>query len=403
MKILHFADLHLGMENYGRIDVATGLHSRLVDFLHSFDELVDFAIGEDVDLVLFAGDAYRTRDPSPTQQREFAARIRRLREARIPVFMLIGNHDLPNATGRANAIEIFDTLAVEGVQVAKYPRVHRLDTRKGPLQIVALPWVLRSVLMSKDEYKNLSLPDLNNLMLDKVSRVLEDLISELEPHVPAVLAAHGTVQGATYGSERSVMLGSDLVLPPSLIAHPRFAYVALGHIHKHQVLNDQPPVIYSGSLDRIDFGEEHDDKGFVLVELEKGKAPWRFVKLNGRRFITIRVEATSDEPTLDVLAEIGKHDLEAAIVRVFIRTTLEKAGLLRDAEIRQALRSAWYVSGINKEIQQTDRVRLGARGGVEGLTPREALQRYFEEKRVTAERAQLLLERADKLFLAETA
>jgi hypothetical protein len=75
--------------------------------------------------------------------------------------------------------------------------------------------------------------------------------------------------------------------------------------------------------------------------------------------------------------------------------------LLRDAEIRQALRSAWYVSGINKEIQQTDRVRLGARGGVEGLTPREALQRYFEEKRVTPERAQALLERAEKLFVNE--
>jgi exonuclease SbcD len=256
--------------------------------------------------------------------------------------------------------------------------------------------------MSKEEYKNLSLPDLNNLMLEKVSRILEDLIRELEPHMPAVLAAHGTVQGATYGSERSVMLGTDLVLPPSLIVHPRFAYVALGHIHKHQMLNDHPPVIYSGSLDRIDFGEEHDDKGFVLVELEKGKAHWRFVKVNGRRFITIRVEATSDEPTLDVLAEINKHDIEAAIVRVFIRTTLEKAGLLRDAEIRQALRSAWYVSGINKEIQQTDRVRLGARGGVEGLTPHEALQRYFEEKRVAPERAQLLLERAEKLFLVET-
>jgi exonuclease SbcD len=402
MKILHFADLHLGMENYGRIDPVTGLHSRLVDFLHSFDELVDFAISAEVDLVLFAGDAYRTRDPSPTQQREFAARIRRLREARIPVFMLIGNHDLPNASGRANAIEIFDTLAVEGVQIAKYPRVHTLDTRKGPLQIVALPWVLRSVLMSKDEYKNLSLPDLNNLMLEKVSRILEDLIHELEPHAPALLAAHGTVQGATYGSERSVMLGADLLLPPSLVAHPRFAYVALGHIHKHQVLNEHPPVIYAGSLDRIDFGEEQDDKGFVLVELEKGKAQWRFVKVNARRFITIRAEATSDEPTLDVLAEINKHNLEAAIVRVTIRTTLEKAGLLRDAEIRQALRSAWYVSGINKEIQQTDRVRLGARGGVEGLTPREALQRYFAEKRIAPERAQALLERAEKLFINAT-
>jgi exonuclease SbcD len=399
MKILHFADLHLGMENYGRIDSATGLHSRLADFLRSFDELVDCALAEHVDLVLFAGDAYRTRDPSPTQQREFAARIRRLRAANIPVFMLVGNHDLPNASGRANSIEIFNTLAVEGVTTAKLPEIHCLQTKSGPLQIVALPWVLRSLILARDEYKNVSLHDLNILMLNKVSNVLESMINNLDPNVPAILAAHGTVQGAVYGSERSVMLGSDLVLPPSLMAHPAFAYVALGHVHKHQVLNEQPPVIYSGSLDRIDFGEEHDDKGFVLVELNGSRVDWQFVKVHTRPFVTIRVEAHSDDPTMDVLAAIHRHPIENAIVRLIIHTTMEKAGLLRDVDIRQALKPAWYVSSINKEMQQTDRVRLGAHGGVEGLTPREALERYFAEKKITPERARQLLERADKIFL----
>jgi len=281
MKILHFADLHLGMENYGRMDGATGLHSRLMDFLRSFDELIDFALAEAVDLVLFAGDAYRTRDPSPTQQREFAARIRRLRAADIPVFMLVGNHDLPNATGRANSIEIFDTLAVEGVTLAKLPAIHLIQTNSGPVQIVALPWVLRSVILARDEYKNLSLDDLNRAMLTKVSNMIEFFIEQLDPAIPAILAAHGTVQGAVYGSERSVMLGSDLVLPPSLMAHPAFAYTALGHVHKHQVLNDNPPVIYSGSLDRIDFGEEKDDKGFVLVELCGKQTTWRLSRWHG--------------------------------------------------------------------------------------------------------------------------
>src|SRR5712692_989218 len=111
--------------------------------------------------------------PSPTQQREFAARIRRIRAAGIPLFILVGNHDLPNAAGRANSVEIFDTLAVEGVTIATSFGVYNVETLAGPLQIVALPWVLRSALLTRDEYKNLSLLDLNNLMLDKVSRILE--------------------------------------------------------------------------------------------------------------------------------------------------------------------------------------------------------------------------------------
>ena len=55
IRILHFADLHLGVETYGRPDPVTGLSSRLLDFLRAFDELVDFAIEEQVDMIGVSG------------------------------------------------------------------------------------------------------------------------------------------------------------------------------------------------------------------------------------------------------------------------------------------------------------------------------------------------------------
>ena len=115
MRILHFSDLHIGVENYGRIDPETGLSTRLGDFLAALDQVVDFALTQQVDLVLLAGDAYKGRDPSQTHQREFARRLSRLSGAGIPTFLLVGNHDLPNATSRANAVEIFPTLQVPNV------------------------------------------------------------------------------------------------------------------------------------------------------------------------------------------------------------------------------------------------------------------------------------------------
>ena len=78
MKILHFADLHLGVESYGRVDPTTGLSSRFLDFLSALDKVVNYAIENRIDLVLFCGDAYKSREPSQTQQREFAKRINRL-------------------------------------------------------------------------------------------------------------------------------------------------------------------------------------------------------------------------------------------------------------------------------------------------------------------------------------
>ena len=61
IRVLHFADVHIGMENYGKTDAETGLSTRVVDFLRRMDEMVEFARVQDVDLILFAGDAFKTR------------------------------------------------------------------------------------------------------------------------------------------------------------------------------------------------------------------------------------------------------------------------------------------------------------------------------------------------------
>src|SRR6476469_9152078 len=95
IKLLHAADIHIGMENYGKINPATGLSTRLEDFCATFDEAVDRAIAEPVDLVVLAGDIYKTRDPTPTHQREFAARIHRLSAAGVQIMIVAGNHDIP--------------------------------------------------------------------------------------------------------------------------------------------------------------------------------------------------------------------------------------------------------------------------------------------------------------------
>ena len=104
MRIVHFSDLHIGVENYGRTDPQTGLSTRLGDFLAALDEVVQYSLVRNVDLVLLAGDAYKGRDPSQTHQREFAKRLTELSAAGIPTFILVGNHDLPNASSRANAV-----------------------------------------------------------------------------------------------------------------------------------------------------------------------------------------------------------------------------------------------------------------------------------------------------------
>src|SRR5690349_15169017 len=181
MRLLHFADLHLGVENYGRTDPATGLSSRLGDFLRRFDDVVDAAIDERVDAVLFAGDAFKTRDPNPTVQRAFAERIRRLSRAGIPTVLLIGNHDLPGVVSRATSVDIYDTLGVDYVRVCRRIESFTLDTAAGPLQIVTLPWITRSAMLTREEYRADSTEELDDRLKSRIVEALEGEVASLDP------------------------------------------------------------------------------------------------------------------------------------------------------------------------------------------------------------------------------
>jgi exonuclease SbcD len=405
IKIIHFADLHLGVENYGRIDPATGLSSRLGDFLNSLDELVDYALAEKVDLVLFCGDAYKTREPTQTQQREFARRINRLASSDIPVFLLVGNHDMPNAIGRATATEIFDTLTVKNVTVASRPGTFKIQTTGGAVQVSALPWLRRSALLSREDTKNLNLEQVNQRMQEALTQVISSQATVLDPSLPAILAAHVSVGAARAGSESMMAIGQEPVLLLSNIALPAFDYVALGHIHKHQVLAENPPAVYAGSLERIDFSEEDDEKGFYVIDIETGqtsrKVTFDFHPVKARRFLTITVTLGQDDPdptakVLDALSH-QKENIKNAIVRLNLDLPSQIEGQLRYREMQEALKDAHYFT-IAREIRRETRIRLGNHSSEE-ITPLAALKAYLEAQKVPPERQKALLEYGEKLIM----
>lgn len=405
MRILHFSDLHIGVENYGRIDPDTGLSTRLGDFLGSLDQVVDYALTREVDLVLLAGDAYKGRDPSQTHQREFARRLARLSAAGIPAFLLVGNHDLPNAVSRATAVEIFSTLQVPHIYVGGSLQNYTIPTAAGPLQVLAVPWPRRSTMLSRDESRGLSIEEVRREVERRMTGFVEKRAQQLDPHIPAILAGHVTVNGATVGTERSMMLGQDHVLLVSALDRPQVDYVALGHVHKHQVLRrDRPLVAYSGSLQRVDFSEEADEKGFCVVDLDPS-APqghrlvdFKFEPLEARPFVTIDVSVASGDvdPTAGVLAAIARKNVGGAVVRVRISLPPEAEPRLRESDIRQALQGAHYVAAISREVSGARRTRLAAEQA-EGLRPMDALRLYLESRGVAPERQTRILLQAEEL------
>jgi exonuclease SbcD len=401
IRLMHLADLHIGIENYGQLDPATGLNGRVMDFLRRLSEAVEFALNNEIDLVIFAGDAYKSREPNSTYRREFSRRIKRLADAGIPVILLVGNHDLPSQERRASSVEIFRTLEVPNVLVGSHERLHRVTTRRGEVvQVATVPYPMRQRLLTDEEHKEKTIAELDAWLQQLVAENIQALAAQVDPALPAVLAGHFSVSEASFGSERAVMLGRDVVVLKSVLADPAWDYVALGHIHRHQELNggQHPPIVYCGSLERIDFGEEKEPKGFVIAEVRRGHTEWQFQPVEARRFVTIRADVRDEaDPLAALLETIARHDLAGAVVRVSIQARPEQEGLIRDADVRRALSAAYSVAGVNKEIERAYRQRLGGQSP-EGLTPAELLARYLESKGTPPQRIEILLQYAGEIL-----
>ncbi|PAP76547.1 metallophosphoesterase family protein [Rubrivirga marina] len=396
MKILHCADVHLGYETHGRLDPATGLNTRLLDFRRCFDVVVQRALDEDVDLFLFAGDAYRTADPTPTQQRQFAEALRPVLEAGIPVAMVVGNHDHPVSFGKASSVDIFGVL--DGtVEVFAQPTFRAegqpggpIQTKSGPLQLVALPWPIRSKILARDEYRGKTPHEIRQLVEDYYTAFVQRCAAEADPAVPLLVAAHLTVQGSELsGSERASLIAHEPTFTVAQLAQPGVDYVALGHIHRFQDRNAEafargegPPVVYSSSIERISFKEHDADKGFVLVEINPEGEPGRrtafeFVATPARRFVPIAVDATeAEDPTAAVLAEIARHDVADAVVRVRYRVGEEQPPV-DEAAIRDALAEADTVAAVERELDGVERQRRTVVRKDTSL--KEAVERYVDQ------------------------
>lgn len=407
MKLLHFADAHIDMANYGRHDPTTGLPLRVLDFLKSLDAIVEAAIDERVDLVLFAGDAYKDRSPAPTFQREWGRRVMRLSEAGIPTLLLVGNHDMSPAAGRAHAVQEFDTLAVPHVRVLARPAFLDAEALDLPVQVIALPWIARSGLLAALDLEASDPGQVFEQIEARITALVDDWLQAADPGLPVILTAHASVQGATYGAERTVMLGADLVLPGSLVKDPRLDYVALGHIHKPQNLNGpgpapgdrtgpgHPPVIYPGSIERVDFGEAGDDKYFVIAEVEKGKTKVHWRKLEGvRPFVDRRAALASDaDVTASLLAALPPAEvLEGAIVRLTVEYPRDLESLIDEPALRARAAGAFEFHLV-KRPQVEARIRLPADQTVSSLSTLDLLEQYWRASHTEgAEQLQKLAE-----------
>jgi DNA repair protein SbcD/Mre11 len=365
ITFIHTADIHYGMENYGKIDPQSGIHSRLLDFDTAFNYCIDHALEKNVDFFLCAGDAYKTTNPSPTQQRLFLKALLRLHHAGIPIVIVVGNHDNPLSFGKANTLDILGELPLEGFYVISKPTSFVLHTKSGPIQIVGIPWPTRNTIAISDTHAFKSAFELTEYISQKVSAIVKHFAQALDSTIPAVLTGHLTVTSGIFsGSEKRAIYGTDPVFLPSQLAIAPFDYVALGHLHRYQNLNTQgyPALVYSGSIERIDFGERKEEKGFCIVTIEeKNSTSHEFIKTPQRPFIQIEVTLKAEVPqTSQILDALGRYDLRDSIIKILYHVPEDQKDSVDLSAIQRACASAQELIGVIPIYKQKIRTARAA-------------------------------------------
>ncbi|MEH1944379.1 MAG: exonuclease SbcCD subunit D [Nostoc sp.] len=402
IKILHLSDIHMGSGfSHGRINPTTGLNTRLEDFVNTLSICIDRALTDAVDMVIFGGDAFPDATPPPYVQQAFASQFRRLMDANIPTVLLVGNHDQHSQGQGGASLNIYRTLGVPGFVVGDTLTTHCIQTRNGKVQVITLPWLTRSTLMTRQETEGLSLAEVNQLLTERLRVVLEGEIRRLDPDVPTILLAHLMSDNATLGAERFLAVGKGFTLPLSLLTRPCFDYVALGHVHRHQNLNksNNPPVIYPGSIERVDFSEEKEDKGYVMIELERGSAEWEFCPLTVRTFRTIEVDVSkADDPQAVLMKAIAKYNIQDAVVRLIYKLRSEQMDLIDSSSLHTALTPAHTYTIQAELVSQLARPRIPELSASSSIDPMEALKTYLNNREDLKEIAASMLDAAQKLL-----
>jgi exonuclease SbcD len=395
VNLIHVSDIHFGSgEGHGKINPETGLNVRFEDFVLALRKVVDYAITSKADVFLFSGDAYRNASPEPVYQKYFATELKRLSDASIQTVLVVGNHDQIMRSNSSHAMSVFQSLEVPGITIVDKPTSIVLRTTNGDLQLIGIPHVTRHQLLTLEKYAGLSSAALDRVLIEHVEALLQGYYAELDPQIPTVVTAHMGVDKALAGIEQELLIGYTLTFPAEMFIDSRVDYVALGHIHRYQVLREaQPAMIYAGSLERVDFGEEKEDKGFVHVKISRSQTEHQFCSISPRPFVTVNVDCSDHaEPMQKLRNAIAKAILPGCVMRVRY-TIAEQQTMLIDEDILRDLASSALSIRFQPDIVQVQsRARMPQMTESAASSPLVALETYLDD--VAPERKDRLLAHA---------
>ena len=351
MKIITFADAHIGISTYSTIDPKTNLNTRVLDSLNGIDQIINYAEENNIKYILFAGDMFKNALPSPTLVREINKRIKASAEKDIKWIIQDGNHDVSPLETAKSALDPLSTLKVENVEHTRFEKTYMIDNN---IRVLVLP-----TYTTQEE--------------------VENILSKYNDNIKTIVMGHFTSLNAKLNDW--LIASNEDAIDIKIFQKPNILAVVLGHLHKHQILNTNPLSYYCSSTIRTDFNEEHDKKGFVVLDIDNNyNVSYIFKEIKTQEFLSVKMDLVGeDDAQANVMAYLNhiKNDLINKVVRV--QLTLDKENNIDDNEILEFLKNnnVSYIANISKIFDREQLIRN--KDINEQITEEEALREYFKD------------------------
>ncbi|MFQ6012823.1 MAG: exonuclease SbcCD subunit D [Thermoplasmata archaeon] len=382
------SDVHEGVNFPYRVDPETGVSARSLDLHRNFARAAAYAIAEEADLFVVTGDLFDRTHVSPTF-RELVRRdvIEPLGEAAIPTWLIAGNHDQPRMWTRGTSLE--DFRGYPHVEVLREPAVRDVSVEGEAVTSLILPYLHPEQILDRvrerlgEDVPRGQVYELGRRMLQEWMRKRAE--EARGDHV--LLFGHYYVEGALVRST-----SSPEVLPGEfslrLDGIPEAVELGIfGHIHLHQAVG--PRVVYVGAPERVDWGEEGDDKGFLTYRPQES---WAFHPLPTRPMIKVEVDLGGEDATESILKALPA-DLAGALVRLRVRLAEGQRQRIDETALARHLSGAFHY-----DVAYRYRERQKVAAAAFTLDPLRLFREYVELNYADHARAEDILRDGEEIL-----
>jgi exonuclease SbcD len=337
MKAVICGDVHFGVVHGLGKQKATGGNTRYDDYANTMDYIVNYCIDNNVDVFIQTGDLFEERDPPPEVLALADNFLKKLSNSGISSFVIMGNHDYKRRGDTfTSSISSLPARNYPNVNFILDPCVSSVETSTENLDLVLLPY------RDKRMFEGDTLPEKCKSYEKLINEITE---SRTNKDCPAIAIGHNFFFEGSFNDYG----GRELLVNPNSLKG--LSSIFMGHLHSFRVLkNTSTTAIYTGSMERNNFGEARELKNFIIYDSKYDEIT--FHKPPMRNLIEIKKDLSDLDVTNvydGIISSIDSYDLEESICRLSVDVKEELIPTLSKSKLKKYLydKGAFYVSKIN--------------------------------------------------------